>query len=151
MLQFKEKQPPEQVIIKFPFADYAAKFWMTFAAVSEDESQELLDLIEQFFCFQKIPYIVCYAPYRPDQPWLEYKDIQEQGIPGSPLYYAASGNLQSTVRVLLKKNADVDAKGGYYGNALKAASAVGHEQMVKLLLEKSADVNAQCGFYGNAL
>ncbi|KAG9203889.1 hypothetical protein G6514_002050 [Epicoccum nigrum] len=55
------------------------------------------------------------------------------------------------VEMLLDKGADVNAQGGYYGNALQAASARGHEQVVKMLLDKDADVNAQGGDYGNAL
>ena len=51
----------------------------------------------------------------------------------------------------LEEGADVNAQGGFYGNALYAASSRGHEQVVRLLVEKGADVNAQGGFYGNAL
>jgi hypothetical protein len=32
-------------------------------------------------------------------------------------------------KLLLDKGADVNAKGGYYGNALQAASGNGHEQV----------------------
>jgi ankyrin repeat protein len=53
--------------------------------------------------------------------------------------------------LLLDKGADVNAQGGYYGNALQAASAGGHKEMATLLLDKGADVNAQGGEYGNAL
>ncbi|KAF4311286.1 ankyrin repeat-containing domain protein [Botryosphaeria dothidea] len=53
--------------------------------------------------------------------------------------------------MLLEKNADVNAQGGYYGSALQAALSKGHVQVVQMLLEKNADVNAQGGFYGNAL
>jgi ankyrin repeat protein len=51
--------------------------------------------------------------------------------------------------LLLEKDADVNAQGGLYGNALQAAAARGHEGIVKLLLEKDAD--AQGRYYGNAL
>jgi hypothetical protein len=44
--------------------------------------------------------------------------------------------------MLLDKDADVNAQGGEYGNALQAASAGGHEQVVKTLLDKDANVNA---------
>ncbi|PVH90087.1 hypothetical protein DM02DRAFT_548438, partial [Periconia macrospinosa] len=44
-----------------------------------------------------------------------------------------------------------NAQGGFYGNALQAASRRGHEQIVRRLLDKGADINAQGGFYGNAL
>jgi ankyrin repeat protein len=55
------------------------------------------------------------------------------------------------VRILLDKGADVNAQGGRYGNALRAASEGGHEKVVKMLLDKDAVVNAQGGLYGNAL
>ena len=51
----------------------------------------------------------------------------------------------------LGKGADVNAQGGYFGNALHAASYRGHEKVVELLLSKGADVNAQGGHWGNAL
>jgi ankyrin repeat protein len=47
------------------------------------------------------------------------------------------------VKLLHDEAADVNARGGYYGNALQAASGEGHEQMVEPLLEKGANVNAQ--------
>ena len=45
------------------------------------------------------------------------------------------------VQLLLEKGADVNAQGGYYGNALQAASYEGNEKVVQLLLKKGADVN----------
>jgi hypothetical protein len=47
--------------------------------------------------------------------------------------------------------ADVNAQGGFYGNALQAASWRGHAKTVQQLLEHGADVNAQGGYCGNAL
>jgi ankyrin repeat protein len=49
------------------------------------------------------------------------------------------------VTLLLEKGADVNAQGGYFGNALQAASSGGHDSVVTLLLDKGADVNAQGG------
>ncbi|KAF2677731.1 hypothetical protein K458DRAFT_275591, partial [Lentithecium fluviatile CBS 122367] len=49
------------------------------------------------------------------------------------------------VKLLLEKNTNANAQGGYYGNALQAASEGGHEQVVKLLLEKNTGVNLQGG------
>ena len=40
-------------------------------------------------------------------------------------------------------------QGGYFGNALQAASYGGHQETVKLLIDKGADVNAHRGHYGN--
>ena len=44
----------------------------------------------------------------------------------------------TVVQLLLDKGTDVNAEGGYYGNALQAASFRGHEQVVKMLLDKGA-------------
>jgi ankyrin repeat protein len=55
------------------------------------------------------------------------------------------------INVLLAKDADVNAQGGDYGNALQAACSEGHLEVAKVLLAKDADVNAQGGKYGNAL
>ncbi|KAN0084850.1 hypothetical protein V8E54_001317 [Elaphomyces granulatus] len=40
------------------------------------------------------------------------------------------------------KNADVNAQGGFFGNAPQIASASGHQEIVELLLGKNVDVNA---------
>lgn len=53
--------------------------------------------------------------------------------------------------MLLARGAEVNAQGGFYGNALYAASLGGHEKVVELLLAAGAEVNAQGGRYGNAL
>ncbi|KAJ7266756.1 ankyrin repeat-containing domain protein [Mycena rebaudengoi] len=55
------------------------------------------------------------------------------------------------VQLLICQGANVNAKGGGYGNALQAASRNGHEAVVQLLLDRGADVYAQGGTYGNAL
>jgi ankyrin repeat protein len=57
--------------------------------------------------------------------------------------------LQGTV--LINGGADVNAQGGYYSNALQAASAEGHDKVVQMLIDAGADMNAQGGYYGNAL
>jgi ankyrin repeat protein len=47
--------------------------------------------------------------------------------------------------------AEVNARDGYHGNALQAASDGGHEAVIRLLFDKGAEVNAQGGCHGNAL
>ncbi|KAL9632949.1 MAG: hypothetical protein Q9164_004994 [Protoblastenia rupestris] len=95
---------------------------------------------------------------------------------GTTLHAASAGGHKKIVEILLEKGADINAQGGYYGNALQAASfrgheqipdidaqgryhgnalqaasLGGHEQIVQLLLQKGADINAQSGNYSNAL
>jgi ankyrin repeat protein len=42
------------------------------------------------------------------------------------------------VRLLVDRDADVNAQGGFYGSALHAASWGGHEAVVRLLRDKGA-------------
>ena len=52
------------------------------------------------------------------------------------------------VLMLLDRGVDVNAQGGYYGNALQAALAGGYDELVQILLDKGADVKAPGGKYG---
>ncbi|CUS10750.1 unnamed protein product, partial [Tuber aestivum] len=45
---------------------------------------------------------------------------------------------ESVVRLLLERGAEVNAQGGYYGNALQAAACCDNESIVRLLLERGA-------------
>lgn len=47
---------------------------------------------------------------------------------------ASYGGHEKVVQILLDAGADVDARGGVYGNALYAASARGHDKVVWMLL-----------------
>ncbi|KAF4547234.1 Ankyrin repeat-containing protein 42 [Elsinoe fawcettii] len=67
------------------------------------------------------------------------------------LSWSANTGQAELVELLLRNGADVNAQGGFHGNALQAASAKGHDKIVELLLGNGVDVNAQGGEYGNAL
>jgi hypothetical protein len=74
----------------------------------------------------------------------KYPDNQE-------LTVAAYYGHQKICKLLLNKGADVNAQGGFCGNALHAAASRGYDNIVQVLLDKGADTNAQGGFHGNAL
>ncbi len=44
--------------------------------------------------------------------------------------------------MLMDAGADVNAQGGYSGNALQAVLEGGHEKVVQMLMDAGADVNA---------
>jgi ankyrin repeat protein len=79
------------------------------------------------------------------------RNSQLDGQSGTVLQGMASEMHDSMTELWLDDEVDVNARGGYYENALQAASYRGHESVVQLLLDKGADVNAKGGFYGNAL
>ena len=57
---------------------------------------------------------------------------------GTSLYRVAEAGDVDAVTIFLNANADVNAQGGEYGNALQAASMRGNERVVQLLLDKGA-------------
>ncbi|KAK8052651.1 ankyrin, partial [Apiospora saccharicola] len=72
-----------------------------------------------------------YELYRPDRPWDE--EPNNLGELVTCLYYIYIYGLLYYTKELLEKGADVNAQGGYYGNALQAALSIGHEEVAQLL------------------
>lgn len=86
---------------------------------------------------------------------LDQRSIDTNDLPRVCTRYlsvACSNGNVSTVRLLLERGADVNARGGDYDcNPLEAASYEGHDGIVQLLLDYGADVNDLGGPYGGAL
>jgi ankyrin repeat protein len=59
------------------------------------------------------------------------------------------------MKLLIERGADVNMRGGHYGNALQVASWraswTGEDHIVRLLLDHNADTNSLCGHFGSAL
>ncbi|KAL5610682.1 hypothetical protein FOBRF1_006799 [Fusarium oxysporum] len=82
----------------------------------------------------------------------KFSDLELFSRDAGLLYELSLRGFQILVRTLLvEKQIDVNAQGGYFGNALQAASYGGREEIVRMLLENGANINAQGGEYGNAL
>ncbi|KAK6984941.1 ANK-REP-region domain-containing protein, partial [Favolaschia claudopus] len=62
-----------------------------------------------------------------------------------PLHTAAHHGHKEMIALLLDQGIDVNARGGFYGNAVHAAAYSGDESIVQMLLDKGADMNAQGG------
>ncbi|KAH7086508.1 ankyrin repeat-containing domain protein [Paraphoma chrysanthemicola] len=149
LLHFEEKFTRTYIKQQFPFAVYSATYWMAHALVSEEVDMKLLQLIEQLFLFRETSYKICYSLYSPDDKACQVNDDLEGTPP--PLYHAALGGLFFVVDLLLNRGTSVNAQGGYYRNALQAASVNGDEAIVRLLLKEGADINAQGGAFNTAL
>ncbi|KAL6901665.1 pfs domain-containing protein [Trichoderma evansii] len=130
-------------------AQYSAQYWMDHAAIGETGGEQVCALIADFFACegaQKNCYMLC----DPDIPFPSI-EFRIPSVIAPPIYYASLGGLYSSVRLLLDKNANINARDGRWGNALQAASHKGHDRIVQMLLDKNVDVNAQGGEHGNAL
>jgi hypothetical protein len=140
-----------ETIQNFPFARYSARFWTEHVQATLLKTESLDRLIMKLFSIAKGAYLN----------WVRLYDLDNrQRVPdfertlatvAPPVYYASRIGLTGIVEQLLVKGADVNAQGGYYGNALQAASAEGYEKVVEQLLTKGANINGQGGHHGNAL
>jgi ankyrin repeat domain-containing protein 50 len=154
-------------LIELPLFRYAASYWYEYVKKDEPLFSRTHSFMLQLFVSRDYTFRNCITIHNPDQPWRRPFQ-QEADEVATPIYYSSLLGLHPVLCALLKipnenaqmigygkteldENADVNAQGGYYGNALQAALSGGHEKVVQLLLEKNADVNAQGGYYGNAL
>jgi hypothetical protein len=150
LLQFDSFMPLSKSTLQAsPLSLYAAENWIDHAKLGGIDLS-LLKLILQLLTPEAAAFTNWIRICNIDFLWMQNLSIDRSQV-HSPLYYASLAGLQQVSEHLLEKDADVNAHGGRYGNALQAASYGGHEAIVKLLLEKEADVNAQGGIYGNAL
>ena len=146
LLDLDSSYDPQKEREKYPLARYSAQYWPTHAAAVE-VSKKTISQEEQEYLSRPEVFLLGYRLYHSDQPWQGL--AEGELVPA--LYYVSFFGLLYSVQWLLDKGTDVNAQGGYYGNALQAASVGGHEKVVQLLLDKGADVNAQGGECGNAL
>ena len=147
---------------KYPLAYFAAEFWYHHYKSAENRKFELENLVLKLF--QRRKSLFC--------AWIKLLIGQDHYLrenSKSPVYYASLLGLGRVLQelilpkqqedvgacILLQKpafqDAEFNAKGGYYGHPLAAASSKGHENIVQLLIENGANIHAQGGFYGNAL
>ncbi|KAL8281897.1 hypothetical protein RB597_009562 [Gaeumannomyces tritici] len=130
----------------FPFSRHAADAWMLTAAkaeMPEDAVREAAMFLQDQRTFQLWRRI-----YEEDYSWHATRPRIAQG---SALYYACFFGYKQGAECLIGDGADVNARGGYFENALQAAAISGHENVVQLLLDSGANVDAQGGAHGSAL
>ncbi|KZP27087.1 ankyrin, partial [Athelia psychrophila] len=156
---FRVRSLNDSVLECFPLGPYAAKYWMKHMQLGGGEEEHLSQMKECIFSLNDTRALATWVRLKDADPDVDFSQAKFEKIPAyiaSPLYYACISGLTSVVQTLLDHNAiiwllDVNAQGGFYGNALQAASEGGRDAIVRLLLDKGADVNAQGSFYGNAL
>lgn len=132
---------PSGVFIEYPLALYVAKNWTKHAPVAEKRDYTLC---QDFFLTKGEAF----------NNWTR-RELCNLTKPAemlpSRLNYAASAGLCESVRLLLDKGADINAKGGPYDYTLRGASRKERPEMVRFLLEKDVHVNTPYSWHGNAL
>ncbi|KAF2737831.1 hypothetical protein EJ04DRAFT_460527, partial [Polyplosphaeria fusca] len=150
LLQLQQPELTLESLKIFKLARYSAEFWTSHALETHEPTTEIKDWAIRLCCKENPAYVNWIRLWDPDEPWREpdfRKDLKEIS---NPLYYTALLGLRDVVKVLLDKGADVNAQGGYFGNALCAASYRGKKQVVKMLFDAGTNVTASGGWYGNA-
>lgn len=129
----------------FPLLEYAAQSWYQHSALRQnaDEPSFEASLLQDESA--RLSWLLIHDPERS---WRVPFDVS--GGYGSAVYYASLFGLHSVVRDLLSSGAEVNAQGGFLGNALQAAACKSDRKIVQLLLNNNVDVSAEGGHFGNA-
>ncbi|KAK3175347.1 hypothetical protein OEA41_002594 [Lepraria neglecta] len=139
---------------EFPLSSYAALYWFQHVRIVEKNSSAATNLLTIEFLLTRCNALLNRIRlHDPDGDWAPMfrEDMESVKNVLPPLYYASLLGLPQSVRMLLDKGEDINARAGYYGNALQAASSRNHGEIVQILLDNGVDVNTESGFYGNAL
>ena len=145
LLQLDENVDREH-LKTFPLVFYAAKHWVDHAKF-EDVASRIQNDMERLFNPHN-PYLAAWVwihdadlVYRRDP----FRDpFQEHPSPpnASALYYASLCGFSGLASyIICTHGEDVNAKSGYYGTPLRAASYTGHIDVVRVLLEHGANAN----------
>lgn len=144
LLELEKNLPIIEIRQSFFLAQYAARYWASYAVIAERDGQMDIGIMTEFI-LDSSAYTICYQLYPGEM-------RRADSLKTPPiLYYVSYVGLSRCVRFLLDKRVDTHAQRGRYGNALQAASAKGHKKVVQLLFNVGAYDNMQWEWYGNAL
>jgi ankyrin repeat protein len=129
-------------IKRFPFAQYAARYWVDHARF-EDVSSRIQDVMERLFDMNEPSFATWIwifdidYPFR--QPMFEDRPPRPKAV---PLYYATVCGLHNLVEHLISNHPeDVNATGGNHGSAVNAALVKRNMEIALLLVQHGADGN----------
>ena len=139
-----------QDLDEFPLLLYVSHFWHEHLLAAKDSiTTQTKDLVLDFLNSEAL-LLSWLQIYHPEDLFDAPFSPREYDI-ASPLYYLAFWGISDLVRMSINNGADINAQGGKYHTALKAAVRSGNTSTTKLLLEAGANPNAQGGLYSTAL
>ncbi|VTT73843.1 unnamed protein product [Fusarium fujikuroi] len=126
LLELDQSLSVGEIIKSFWLAGYCARYWMSYAAAVES-SDTVRGLILKLFSIKGC-YPTWLQLWNPDPLRSSVELIPSKTA--SALYYASLGGLFYSIQILLDRGAIVNAKGGYYSNALQATLAEGYKEII---------------------
>ncbi|MCJ1429570.1 hypothetical protein MMC29_007485 [Sticta canariensis] len=170
---FSNSELDRNVLQEYPLARFAAEHWNRHYQNAIKPASKLDELILRLFQRQDtfLNWVRLYdldlpAPYLAALGSKLNFNIRSAASIAAPVYYASLLGLDRVLNEIVrtaqvedmitpsltsKISGLVNAQGGWYSNALQAASLGGHKKIIRLLLDNGADVNTAGGTYGNAL
>ncbi|OBT58224.1 hypothetical protein VE04_01766 [Pseudogymnoascus sp. 24MN13] len=143
LFQFDRDPLLEDTTKNRPLARYAAEYWTSHARAASKDAELLNRQMEYLFLEKHNVLINWIRLFNPDIPREKSRITKSRDEISTPLYYAALSGLNIPVSKLIKVGAQIDAPGGFAGNALQAACSAKFEDTVNLLLDLQANVNAR--------
>ena len=130
---------------KYPLAEYAAKYWVEHARLSQNV-EGIKHLFEQLFDPKEPHFAIWVWIHEPNWRWRRCQRAKRPLRPrGTPLQYAALCGLHTVVKVLaVEHSQDVRSRGvDDDSTLLYLASQEGHVEVARVLLELGADPGAR--------
>jgi len=139
-----DDQVDKETIKNFPFAIYAARYWVDHAQFDDVCSSIKLPM-EQLFDPAKPHFAAWLWLYNIDEPFtLPMATVHPTRPYAVPLYYAALCGFYGVAEDLIDANLqDIDARGGMSATPLLAALERGHLAVAILLIARGADINCR--------
>jgi ankyrin repeat protein len=133
-----------RTIEHFPFALYAARYWVDHA-LFRNVSSHIQKVMGRLFDPGKPHFATWVWLYDIDHYWMgPMPTIHPTQPEAIPLYYASLCGLGGLVEHLITAHSpDVNSRGGSHTTPLHAASVKGHLQVASLLLKDGADPNSR--------
>jgi hypothetical protein len=130
--------------VSYPFHSHALEFMIKYMKFASEEKY----VSGEFLFYSQLPIVAEFYTVRIRSSGSDYQPSDGPGPAFYKLIYTKSFDL---IYELAYIRWNLDARGGYYGNALHAAAAEGLEDAVKVLIDAGATVDVPDGELGTAL